>query len=117
MYRLSFNYIRNYLLVLTFQAGVLWFTVNFFIVPRFHIDTPFSFGELWLYCASFMVLTHNLRMTVLLDTVSYMAQLMQQYTLVDVHLKTLIAEKITGKSVHPMIIEQPQKSGEGIDNH
>lgn len=63
------TYIRNCILVLAAQAFIIKFCLNLALVPRLEI-APFTFGEIFVLCTAFMVLTHNIRLTFLLESVN-----------------------------------------------
>lgn len=92
MFGLNYFYIRNCVLVLTAQTLVLLLTANAFLVPRFEL-TPFTFGEIFMYCTSIMVLFHNLRLSHIHDHLLALINMLQNYSIADLQLKALALQE------------------------
>lgn len=111
MFGLNFYYIRNCVLVLAAQALILMLTANLFLVPRFHLEHFFTFGEMFMYCTCIMVLFHNLRISQLHDHVLYLTNLMQSFSAANIHLLTVIAQKIVDDPEKiKSILQEPDKT-------
>lgn len=89
------TYIRDCILVLAIQALIIKFCLNITIVPRFDM-VPFTFGEVFVLCLVFMVLVHNMRLTLMLDSVNTIRTLVaniatMQFNIANLTLKRLDA--------------------------
>lgn len=59
-------YLRNNLTILGIQALLVMFALNASIVPRLNVQ-PFSYGETLLYCFILLVLTHSIKLFIVID--------------------------------------------------
>lgn len=105
------TYIRNYMLLTAVRAVIIQFCVNLTVVPRFKLE-PFTFGEAFMLCTAFVVLTHDFRLTYMADAVNSIKNIASgiatmQYNIANLTLKRLdiISNELSNLSEENMKLE------------
>lgn len=83
------NYIRNYLILIFFQSALIQFCLNQTIIVRFNME-PFRYYEIFMLCLAYFTLTHNYRLTLLLQTNNTLRELLASCGIAFIHSSSLI---------------------------
>lgn len=87
------NYFRNYLLLIFVQSAIVQYCLNNTIVTRFRLE-PFQYYEVLLLCVAFFTLTHNYRMTVILNTIEVLKEMVAGCGLAQLHSTSSLLKRL-----------------------